>query len=169
MELGGSCCYRGLWLVPDGTSHASQPLVNPPNLGSPTLRLQRGVTPFTFITKRLRRKRWWSHQILFETLNYLRRALKPYQLDLEQLAFHFLGMIKKVRVVMGKPIDCLLLRHNTNLYTKILQSVANARLSWDKHDDWLSSWNKKKNRFLTLLNGSLPSKLLPYFHVCWTR
>ena len=49
MELGGSWCYRGLWLVPDGTSLTSQPHVNPPNLGSQTLRLQRGAAPFTFL------------------------------------------------------------------------------------------------------------------------
>ena len=47
MELGGSWCYRGLWLVPYGTSQASQLHVNPPNLGSQTLRLQRGAAPFT--------------------------------------------------------------------------------------------------------------------------
>ena len=44
MESGGSWCYRGLWLVPDGTSQASQPHINPPNLESQTLR---GSVPFT--------------------------------------------------------------------------------------------------------------------------
>ena len=46
IELGGSWSYRGLWLVPDGTSQAFQPHVNPPNLvGSQTLKLQRGAAP----------------------------------------------------------------------------------------------------------------------------
>ena len=40
MELGGIWCYPGLWMVPDGTSQASLPHVNPPNLGSQMLRLQ---------------------------------------------------------------------------------------------------------------------------------
>ena len=48
MELGGSWCNRGpltgsCWYQP-----GPQPHVNPANLGSQTLRLQRGAAPFTF-------------------------------------------------------------------------------------------------------------------------
>ena len=49
MELGGSWCYCGLWLIPDGASQASQLHLNPPNLGSQTLRLQRDAALFTLL------------------------------------------------------------------------------------------------------------------------
>ena len=48
MELGGSWCYRGPLTGPWWYQPGPQPHVNPPNLGSQTLRLQRGAAPFTY-------------------------------------------------------------------------------------------------------------------------
>ena len=48
MELGCSWGYFGLGPVTyDGTSQASQPHENPPNLGYQTLIVQRGAAPIT--------------------------------------------------------------------------------------------------------------------------
>ena len=56
MELGGSWCYHGPLTGPWWYLQGPQPRVNPPNLGSQTLRLQRGAVPFTVQNRHIRLK-----------------------------------------------------------------------------------------------------------------